>query len=316
MVYCHSVSLASPRIRPAEVNGVAGVADRIFGPGWRTPLTVVYSELGLLVSRQNWLFPQSLSCRHGDSSFRSPRLDLESRSRNLARVGMHRDIHPQPGEGTSYDPAGEVEILRMIVACQSEFSYKQQKETDRFAKRTREKDGGEGRPKRKEKKKNEATHSLSPTQRLLRGFDAGFAVDAHAADGLEALVCQHEDAAVVCLEVVDLLAEEQGPQIFADELDVVEGGLGAGAVGAESVFREENGRVSVGGLFCCSRFGKTRRGWALFFVGAGLVSLSLFHSLYPSRPYVFLLCECVSFLLPLLLQPTSFHFLEETEKKR
>jgi hypothetical protein len=81
----------------------------------------------------------------------------------------------------------------------------------------------------------EKTHGLRPTQRLLRGFDASFPVDAHAADRLEALVGQHEDSAVVCLEVVDLLAEEQRPEVFADEFDVVEGGLGAGPVGAESV---------------------------------------------------------------------------------
>jgi hypothetical protein len=65
------------------------------------------------------------------------------------------------------------------------------------------------------------THRLRPTQRLLRGFDAGFPVDAHATDRLEALVRQHKDSAVVRLEVVDLLAEEQRPEVFADEFDVV-----------------------------------------------------------------------------------------------
>jgi hypothetical protein len=65
------------------------------------------------------------------------------------------------------------------------------------------------------------THRLRPTQRLLRSFDAGFPVDAHAADRLEALVCQDKDSAVVCLEVVDLLAEQQRPEVFADEFDVV-----------------------------------------------------------------------------------------------
>jgi len=79
------------------------------------------------------------------------------------------------------------------------------------------------------------THCLRPTQSLLGGFDAGFPVDAHATDRLEALVRQHEDAPVVRLEVVDLLAEQQRPQVFADELDVVQGRLWAWAVGAESV---------------------------------------------------------------------------------
>jgi hypothetical protein len=61
------------------------------------------------------------------------------------------------------------------------------------------------------RKENDETHSLRPTQRLFGRFDAGFAVDAHAADGLEALVGQHEDAAVVGFQVVDLLAEQQRP---------------------------------------------------------------------------------------------------------
>lgn len=86
-----------------------------------------------------------------------------------------------------------------------------------------------------EEREGRKTHGLRPTQRLLRGFDASFPVDAHAADRLEALVRQHEDSAVVRLEVVDLLAEEQGPEVFADEFDVVERGLRAWAVGAESV---------------------------------------------------------------------------------
>jgi hypothetical protein len=46
------------------------------------------------------------------SSLSTPSLDLKSRSRNLARIGMYRDIHPQTRQGTSYDPAREVEILQ------------------------------------------------------------------------------------------------------------------------------------------------------------------------------------------------------------
>jgi len=49
---------------------------------------------------------------------------------------------------------------------------------------------------------------LRPTQCFFRRFHARFPVDAHAADGLEALICENEDAAVVGFQVVDLLAEE------------------------------------------------------------------------------------------------------------
>jgi hypothetical protein len=76
---------------------------------------------------------------------------------------------------------------------------------------------------------------LRPAQRLFRRFHACFPIHAHAADGLEALVRQDEDAAVVGFQVVDLLAEEQGPEVFADEFDAVEGGLRAWAVGAETI---------------------------------------------------------------------------------
>jgi hypothetical protein len=54
------------------------------------------------------------------SSLGTPRLDLESRGRNLARVGMHRDIHSQPGEGTSYDPAREVKILAPLTSVKEQ----------------------------------------------------------------------------------------------------------------------------------------------------------------------------------------------------
>jgi hypothetical protein len=40
---------------------------------------------------------------------------------------------------------------------------------------------------------------------------------------------------VVCFQVVDLLAEEEGPEVFAEELYYVEGGRWAGCVAGESI---------------------------------------------------------------------------------
>lgn len=40
---------------------------------------------------------------------------------------------------------------------------------------------------------------------------------------------------MVCFQVVDGFAEEECPEVFADEFDAVERGLGPRAVGAESV---------------------------------------------------------------------------------
>ena len=52
-------------------------------------------------------------------------------------------------------------------------------------------------------------------------------VERHAGEGFESVVGEDVDAAVVGFEVVDLLAEEEGPEIFAEELDCGEGGGGA-----------------------------------------------------------------------------------------
>jgi hypothetical protein len=49
---------------------------------------------------------------------------------------------------------------------------------------------------------------------------------------------------VVRFEVVDLFAEEQRPEVFADEFDAVEGRLRARAVGAESAEPEYLGQIT------------------------------------------------------------------------
>lgn len=83
----------------------------------------------------------------------------------------------------------------------------------------------------------------------LRGADAGGA--AGAAEGLEARVGEDKDTTVVRLEVVDLLAEEGGPELLAEVFDRVErvGRRGAGEVGGLAV-----GLVSVRAcVFVCAR---------------------------------------------------------------
>jgi hypothetical protein len=59
-------------------------------------------------------------------------------------------------------------------------------------------------------------------------------VEAHAAERLEGVVRKHVDAAVVGFEIVDLLAEEESPEVFAEEFYYVEGGRWAGCVAGES----------------------------------------------------------------------------------
>lgn len=59
-------------------------------------------------------------------------------------------------------------------------------------------------------------------------------VKGHAAEGLEGVIGEDVDAAVVSFEVVDLLAEEEGPEVFAEEFDAIEGGGRAGGVAGET----------------------------------------------------------------------------------
>lgn len=123
-------------------------------------------------------------------------LDLKRRCRNLTRIRVNRNIHAQSRQGTSNDAAREVEILSRCISKVLTSVYNASRWTLE-------------------------TYCLCSTQCFFRRFHTSFPVNAHATDRLEALVRQHEDAAVVGLQVVDLLAEKQRPEVFADELDAV-----------------------------------------------------------------------------------------------
>lgn len=64
---------------------------------------------------------------------------------------------------------------------------------------------------------------------------AGFG--AHAGEWAEGVVGEDVDSAVVCLEVVYVFAEDEGPEVFAEEFDDVEGVVEAGAVAGESFYK-------------------------------------------------------------------------------
>lgn len=75
------------------------------------------------------------------------------------------------------------------------------------------------------------TYQLRPRKRLINRLSTRYSpIHTHPTQRLEAIISQHVDAAMVRLEVVDLLAEDEEPEVFADELDAVEWGLGAGFV--------------------------------------------------------------------------------------
>ena len=68
------------------------------------------------------------------------------------------------------------------------------------------------------------------TYRLGAGDGAAAGVGAHAREGAEGVVGEDVDAAVVGLEVVNLLAEHEHPQVLAYELDRVQRVVEPGAV--------------------------------------------------------------------------------------
>lgn len=78
------------------------------------------------------------------------------------------------------------------------------------------------------------TYRLRPPQRIIMSFGTCSSIYAHPTQGLEACVCKDEDAAVVRFEIVDLLAEEEAPEIFADEFYCIQGGLRAGFARGEA----------------------------------------------------------------------------------
>lgn len=79
------------------------------------------------------------------------------------------------------------------------------------------------------------THRLCPTQCLLPSLHTSLPVHAYATYGLKSLVRQNKHAPVVGLQVVDLLPEQQGPEVLADKFDAVERRLWPWSTGAEPV---------------------------------------------------------------------------------
>lgn len=79
------------------------------------------------------------------------------------------------------------------------------------------------------------THRLCPTQCLLPSLHTSFPVHAHATNGLKSLVRENKHAPVVGLQVVDLLPEQQRPEVLADKFDAVERRLWPWSTGAEPV---------------------------------------------------------------------------------
>jgi hypothetical protein len=96
----------------APSSGLARVTVDGLQPQWRVAGLVGRALSGLRTTQVQTRLARSISrSLTTGSSLCSSRLDLKSRSRDLARVGMHRHIHPQTRESSSDDPAREVEIL-------------------------------------------------------------------------------------------------------------------------------------------------------------------------------------------------------------
>jgi len=156
---------------------------------------------------------RSVSLRGTFLRFGAFGLDLKRRSRNLGTARLDRDLHPHTRQRAAYHSAREVQKLDHTTRSVSLPTHNSLPRTVSF--------GG--------------THRLRPPQRLLRALDPRPSIHTHPAQGMKPGIRQHEHAPVVRFEVVDLFPEDEGPEVFADEFDRVQGGGGAGFVEGESV---------------------------------------------------------------------------------
>ena len=108
------------------------------------------------------------------------------------------------------------------------FALSQERSVFRFAGKQRERVSG---TKERQVLQREATYRLRPNDSLPAR------VGAHPRQRTEQVVGEHIDAAVIGLEVVDLLLEDERPEILADKFYRVKGVVEARAVAGESVCR-------------------------------------------------------------------------------
>nr|POE56625.1 hypothetical protein CFP56_33597 [Quercus suber] len=141
-------------------------------------------------------------------------LDLKRCRRHLHTARFDRGLHAQPTERAADHAAREVEMLDEPPTKSARVSF-----FSPLIFRTKEPFLRDGRRKAA-RGQGHRTYHLRPLHRLLHRLAARPPVDTHARQRMEARVRQHERATVVRLEVVDLLAaEEQGPEVLAEELD-------------------------------------------------------------------------------------------------
>lgn len=83
----------------------------------------------------------------------------------------------------------------------------------------------EKKREKKEKEKKKKTYRISPPQRFLSRFGSSSPIDRHATHGLKSRIRQNKDSSMIRFQIVDLFPKENGPEIFTDEFDGVQGSL-------------------------------------------------------------------------------------------
>jgi hypothetical protein len=79
----------------------------------------------------------------------------------------------------------------------------------------------------------------------LHGGVIFLCIKRHAAEGFEGIVCEDVDATVIGFEVINLLSEEERPEIFAQKFDAVERCCWSRCVSGESVSNVSNDLESL-----------------------------------------------------------------------
>lgn len=76
---------------------------------------------------------------------------------------------------------------------------------------------------------------MRPLHSLLGCLHPRPPVDTHSTERLKSIVREDEDTTVVRFEIIDGFVEDEGPKVFAEEFDAVEGCRRAGFVNREAV---------------------------------------------------------------------------------
>lgn len=178
-----------------------------------------------------------LSIIHHPSWLGALGLDLKRGRGNLCCFRSDSHIQSQSLQSSSNDTTRKIEVLlnddiSILERKKEQKSRKREKKREKQrgkkrGKKERKKEGKKRKGKRKgeKKEKKKKTYRISPPQRFLSRFGSRSPINRHATHGLKSRIRQDKDSSMIRFQIVDLFPKENGPEIFTDEFDGVQGSL-------------------------------------------------------------------------------------------